>query len=88
MWNGKWFGKEGAWFLYLESENGTFTGRALRMGRDPYSVAGTISESSVVTGRLKDERGALIGALSGAFPNISLRQDGRTQASFNLEKRN
>ena len=50
LWNGKWFAKEGAWYLYLEAENGAFTGRALRTGRDFYRVAGTISPESLVTG--------------------------------------
>ncbi len=81
------FAKEGAWFLYLEAENGAFTGRALRTGRDPYRVAGTISPESLVTGRVEDERGASTGSLSGTFPNISLFQNGRSQASFSLEKR-
>ena len=82
LWNGTWFGKDGAWSLYLEVENGAFTGRVLRRGGDPFHVAGTNSPEYLVTGRVKDERGTL----SGMFPNVSVYQDGRVQASFNLEK--
>lgn len=86
-WNGKWFAKDGAWSLYLDVENGTFTGRVLRRGSDPFPVTGTISPDFMVSGRVDDERGASAGSLSGMFPNLSVYQDGRVQASFDLEKR-
>ena len=53
LWNGKWFGKDGAWSLYLEVENGGFTGRVLRRGSDPFPVTGTISPDYMVRGASK-----------------------------------
>jgi hypothetical protein len=85
-WNGKWFAKDGAWSLYLDVENGTFTGRALRRGT-PFRMAGTISTDYIVAGRVDDERGDLTGSLSGMFPSVSVYQDGELHASFELEKR-
>jgi hypothetical protein len=85
-WDGKWFGKDGAWSLYLEVENGAFTGRALQRG-SPFPVTGTISFDYIVAGRVEDERSESTGSLNGMFPHVSVYQSGRVQASFELEKR-
>jgi len=85
LWNGKWFGKSGSWSLYLDVESGRFTGRALRRGNDPFPVSGTISSENMVAGRIEDERN--VGSLGGMFPNVSVYQNGRVQAFFELEKR-
>ena len=83
----KWYGQDGSWQLYLKSENGILTGRAMRRGADPYQVSGEISQDNWVTGHVDENGGSAWGTLGGQFPRVSLVHNGQTQASFKLKQR-
>lgn len=87
LWDGEWFAQAGPWQLYLKVENGTFTGRARQPNANPYEVSGQILRDGLVAGRFNGGGGSSWGSLSGAFPSVSLVQNGRIQASFELQKR-
>jgi hypothetical protein len=84
---GKWYGQDGAWYLYLKSENGILTGRAKVRGVEPYEVSGEISQDQSVSGRVDENGGSAWGTLNGQFPRVFLVHNGQTRASFNLQQR-
>jgi hypothetical protein len=86
-WDGEWFAQAGAWQLYVQIENGSFTGRARHPNASPYDVSGQILQDGLVAGRVNGNAGSPWGSLSGSFPSVSLVQNGQVQASFELAKK-
>jgi hypothetical protein len=85
--DGEWFAQAGPWQLYLKIENGNFTGRARHSNTGPYDVSGQVLQDGLVAGRVNGNTGSPWGSLSGSFPSVSLVQNGRVYASFELAKK-
>lgn len=85
--DGEWFAQTGPWQLYLNIENGVFTGRARHSKSSSYDVSGRVLRDGLVAGRIDGSNGSTLGSLSGSFPSVSIVQNGQVYASFELEKK-
>ena len=70
-WNGRWFGKDRKWRIYLEISNDTLVGRFMRPGGTVLDVIGTVELDGGIRGQIIGATGGSGGAVGGAMPNIS-----------------
>ena len=85
-WNGRWFGKDRKWRIYLEISNDTLVGRLMRPGGTVLDLTGTVELDGGIRGQIIGATDGSGGAVGGEMPNLWVSGVGSDEVALTVER--
>ncbi len=85
-WNGRWFGKDNKWRIYLEISNDTLVGRLMGPGGTVLDLTGTVELDGGIRGQIIGATGGSGGAVGGTMPNLWVSSVGSDEVALTVER--